>query len=71
MEVRTTDSCSKVSRVRVPVGAAGGEFSSLWSTFCADFYFGVCSIPCVTAVARKSYLVDFHILSTARGHQSL
>ena len=27
------------SRVRTPEGSAG-DFSSLWSTFCADSYFG-------------------------------
>ena len=32
------------SRVQIPVGAAG-EFSSLGSTFCADSYFGIRSIP--------------------------
>ena len=32
------------SRVRIPAGAAG-EFSSLGSTFCADFYFGIFSAP--------------------------
>ena len=32
------------SRVRVPAGAAG-EFSSPGSTFCADFHFGIRSIP--------------------------
>ena len=30
------------SLVRVPAGAAG-EFSSPWSTFCADSYFGILS----------------------------
>ena len=28
------------SRVRIPAGATG-EFSSPWSTFCADSYFGI------------------------------
>ena len=37
---------------KVPAGAAG-EFSSPWSTFCADFYFGIRSTPHVTAVAHK------------------
>ena len=32
------------SRVWIPAGAVG-EFSSPWSTFCADFYFGICSSP--------------------------
>ena len=32
------------SRVRIPAGAAG-EFSSPWSTFCADSYFGIRSTP--------------------------
>ena len=32
------------SRVPVPAGAAG-EFSSPGSTFCADSYFGIRSIP--------------------------
>ena len=32
------------SRVRVPAGAEG-EFSSPWSTFCADSYFGIRSTP--------------------------
>ena len=32
------------SLVLVPAGAAG-EFSSLWSTFCADSYFGILSTP--------------------------
>ena len=32
------------SRVRVPAGAAG-EVSSPESTFCADSYFGIHSIP--------------------------
>ena len=36
--------------VRVPT-VATGEFSSPGSTFCADSYFGICSTPCVTAVA--------------------
>ena len=30
--------------VRIPAGAAG-EFSSPWSTFFADSYFGICSTP--------------------------
>ena len=37
-------------RVQIPAGAVG-EFSSPWSTFCADFYFGIFR-PRVTAVAR-------------------
>ena len=32
------------SRVRIPAGTAG-EFSSPGSTFCADSYFGIRSIP--------------------------
>ena len=32
------------SRVQIPAGAAG-EFSSPGSTFCADSYFGIRSIP--------------------------
>ena len=39
-------------RVQVPAGAAG-EFSSPWSAFCADSYFGIRSVPRVTAAARK------------------
>ena len=39
------------SRVRIPAGAAG-EFSSPWSTFCADS-FRYPFHPRVTAVARK------------------
>ena len=39
------------SRVRIPAGAAG-EFSSPWSTFCADL-FRYPFHPRVTAVARK------------------
>ena len=31
----------KRSRVRIPAG----ELSSPWSTFCADFYFGIRSTP--------------------------
>ena len=33
------------SWVRIPAEAAG-EFSSSWSTFCADSYFGIRSTPC-------------------------
>ena len=33
------------SRVRIPAGAAAGEFSSPGSTFCADSYFGIRSTP--------------------------
>ena len=32
------------SLVRVPAGTAG-ELSSPWSTFCADYYFGIRSTP--------------------------
>ena len=32
------------SRVRIRTGAAG-EFSSPWSTFCADYHFGIRSTP--------------------------
>ena len=31
-------------QVQIPVGAVG-EFSSPWSTFCADSYFGIRSTP--------------------------
>ena len=34
----------KRSWVQIPAGAAG-ESSSPGSTFCADFYFGICSTP--------------------------
>ena len=34
------------SRVRIPAGAAG-EFSSPWSTFSADSYFGTRSTPVI------------------------
>ena len=40
------------SRVRIHAGAPG-EFSSQGSTFCADSYFGIRSLPRVTAVACK------------------
>ena len=32
------------SLVLVKAGVVG-EFSSIWSTFCADSYFGICSTP--------------------------
>ena len=44
LERRTRD--RKVTRVRIPAGAAG-EFSSPGSTFCADSYFGIRSTPVV------------------------
>ena len=41
--VRAAGPVTERSRVRIPAGTAG-EFSSPWSTFCADSYFGIRSI---------------------------
>ena len=55
------------SRVQIAAGAAGG-FSSPWSTFCADSYFGIRSTP----VLPQQHLKDpGHSAKSAGGRLQL
>ena len=55
------------SQVQIPAGVAG-EFSSPWSTFCADSYFGIRSTP----VLPQSHVKDpCHSAKSAGGRLQL